>query len=526
MVNPVLCDNVSVPISYDIQINVTRTANILANTLDQIIFVTTEPTLAGDLTPGVGRVQFYSSLNDVIDAYGTDSASFDAASAFFSQSPRPQQLGIGQQFTDPQPGAMRTGVVAVIDDFLLVSDGHFSIVIDGEAQEVEDMNFTVDDLNYDDVAETIQDAIQAASITPAYEFATVTASAISGNDVTFTITSGTVGNGSTVSVLTAPVAGVDISGTDTLTSVYLNGTTATATLFLGYTPGDIATELALIYEAAQCQGKPPYGFVLDNIYLDTADQLLAAGWALGQDRVVLAIDVHDPATIDLASGGGNAQAILDTDNSRTVGYYSDIQEDLDAPTEYKAMSALALQLSWDTNGNRSYLDTSYKNMPGITLTSVSTSELDALRTRRTNVFTSQGAGNRVIKYNYTYSNDFALDERVAVDNLVNDLELALLTVFIRSKRLPYTLAGQAKQSQAMASVGEKYIRNGSLAARVVEDNTSESGQRSIPAYSIEFAPLQSVTAADRASNILRGVEFAIQLAGSIHRIVINLQVEG
>lgn len=524
MVNPILCDNVSVPISYDIQINVTRTASILANTLDQIVFATPEATLAGNLTPGVGRVRFYFSLNDVIDAYGTDSASYDAATAFFSQTPRPEKLGIGQVFTDPQPGAMRTGVVGTITAFQLLNDGAFTISIDGDEQEINGLDFTTD-VNYDDAAVTIETELQAVA-TGGYTAATVTASATSGSDVTFLVTSGTVGNGSTVSELTPPTSGTDISGFDTVTSVYLNATDATATLFLGYTPTGIASELSLIYEAAQCQGNVPYGFVIDNVYQDTQDQLDAATWALAQDAIILAIDTHNPLTIDPDNTTNNAQQILNTDNRRTVGYWSNNQEDLDAHTEYKAMGAMALQLSVDYNANRSYLDTSYKNAPGLTTTSVSQSELSTLESRRTNVLTTQGAGNRVFKYNFTYSNDWAFDQTAAVDNITNDLRVALFTLLVQSKALPYSSEGKAKISQRMSGVGEKYIRNGTLKDRVVEDTSSESGQRTIPAYSIDFAPLSSVTSADRAANILRGVVFTIQLAGSIHKIAINLVVDG
>ncbi len=524
MVNPVLCDNVSLPISYDIQVNVTRTANILSNTLDQIIFATPETPLAGSLTPGVGRVQFYSSLNDVIDAYGTSSASYRAAQAFFDQAPRPNQLGIGQIFTEPQPGAMRTGAVAGIADFQAVSDGGFTISIDGDEQEITGIDFTTA-VNYDDIAFLIQTALQAVA-TGGYTAATVEASATSGTNVTFMFTSGTVGDGSLVSVLTPPLTGTDISGTDTLTSVYLNATTSSATIFIGYTPTGIANELTLIYEAAQCQGRPPYGFVIDNVYLDTQSQLDAAAWAAGQDRVILGIDTHDPLTLDPANTTNNAQQILNTNNSRVVGYYSDNQTDLDAHDEYKAMSGLALQLSWDTNANGSYWNISYKDMPGLTTTSVSTGELNTLVSRRTNVFASQGAGNRVIKYNYTYSNDWKIDERVAIDNLVNDLEQALLSVLIRSRTLPYTPSGLAKVKQALTSVGEKYVRNGTLADRSEDDNTVESGQKTLPNYKIEFAPLSSVTPADRAASILRGVTFTVQLAGTINQIVINLVVDG
>lgn len=523
MVNPVLCDNVSVPLSYDIQVNVTRTANILSNTLDQIVFATPESPLSGSLSPGVGRVRFYSTLNDVIDAYGTDGAAYEAAKDFFAQSPRPAQLAIGQIFTTPQPGAMRSGVVAALADFQAVNDGAFTISIDGDPQEISGMNFT-SDVSYDDIALTIETALQAIG-TGGYTAATVEASATTGTNVTFLITSGTSGDGSTVSELTAPTAGTDISGTNTTTSVYLNATSATATLFLGYTPTGIANELTLIYEAAQCQGKLPYGFVIDNVYIDTQDQLDAAAWAAGQN-VVLFIDTHNPLTIDPDNTTNNAQQILNTDNKRVSGFWSDTQEDLDAQIEYKSISALAWQLSFDPNAADSDLDLSYKNGPGLTTTSVSTNDLNILGNRRTNVLTTQGAGNHVFKYNYTYSNDWKIEQVVGVDNLVNDLQVAIFTVFIQSKKVPYTLAGQAKISQAIKGVGAKYERNGVAADRVIEDSTAENGQRTIPAFSVEFPPLSSVTSADRAANILRGVVVTVQLSESIHSIVINLEVQG
>jgi uncharacterized phage protein gp47/JayE len=132
--------------------------------------------------------------------------------------------------TPSTSGFMVTGVVAEIADFLLIDDGSFSISIDGVQEDVVDLDFTAA-VDYDDVAQIIETELQAVGA-GGYSDATVEASAATGTDVVFTFTSGSYGDDSAVSVLSAvsPSTGTDISGV-----AYLNGQTGAITNGVGYT---------------------------------------------------------------------------------------------------------------------------------------------------------------------------------------------------------------------------------------------------------------------------------------------------
>lgn len=132
--------------------------------------------------------------------------------------------------TPSTSGFMVTGIVGAIGSFTAVDDASFSITIDSVQEDITSLDFTAA-VDYDDVADIIQTAIQAVA-SGGYTDATVTASASTGATVLFTFTSGSYGDDSTVSVLSAvaPATGTDISG-----SGFLNGQSGAITNGIGYT---------------------------------------------------------------------------------------------------------------------------------------------------------------------------------------------------------------------------------------------------------------------------------------------------
>lgn len=516
MTNPIQNNNVALPIEIDVPINVTKAQVLTTVSLSIPCFVTPESPLDGALPTGAGRVRYYDTLNGVVTDWGTSGEVYKAATAWASQSPRTETLAIAQIFTTPQAGYLVTGVVGSAASFILVSNGSFRVVVDGTANNITGLDFTAC-TDYDDIAAVIQTAVRAIA-TGGYSSATVTASAATGTNVQFTITSGSTGDGSSVSQLSTATASV---GTDISGSTYLNGVTGSSVL--GYTPTGIANELTLVTEAASCSGKFVYGIVLDSSYRDTSDQLAAAQWAEGQMFNFFSTVTNDILTTDAGNTSNNAYTLNQDDYSRTLITYS---YNTDGTIYYEDMSALTYMLSVDYNAENSTATLKFKNLPGIPTTSVSETELSVLNSRRCNVFTTVGNGARTMREGVTSSTSWYVDDRINIDNFVNDLLTAVYNVFLTTKKVPFTSAGQALLYNAEKTVCDKYVRNGAFADRAVEDSTTPSGIKTIPAYVIQFAPLSSISLSDRAERLMTGNTITVQLAGAVHKLQINVIVEG
>lgn len=120
-------------------------------------------------------------------------------------------------------GNFQTQTIGALASFTAVSDGEFQITIDGQTEDITGLDFTTA-TGYNDVASIIELALQAVG-TGGYLNSTVLASSDTA-PATITITSGTFGDNSTVSVLGTVLAP---AGTDVSTITYLNGTNGIVT---------------------------------------------------------------------------------------------------------------------------------------------------------------------------------------------------------------------------------------------------------------------------------------------------------
>lgn len=512
MANPIDCGDVPLPITIDLPITVTKSQIITAVNLSIPVFLTPEFPLAGTLPFGPGRIRYYDDLNAVIADWGTLGEVNKAANAFFDQNPRTQTLAIAQVFDTPQTGYLTTGAVGSTASFIAVSDGYFNITIDGVNQDVISLDFSVD-VTYIDIAATIEAGLVGVG------FGGATVEVItSGTSTQFKILSGTSGDGSTVSQtasVSPPTAGVDISGAS---NDFINGQSGETQD--GYTPTGLESEMAIVYDAAQCAGRGVYGWILDNVYRDTAEQLNASSFTEGQLFGVLFTDSANPIQFDTGETVTNAYL------SFIAAYQSTYFESMRNPDEYYAMAQCSLMLSVDYSAPNSIRNGKFNFYSGITPTQVSETELAAVLSKRSNVFTTIGNGARATRDGTMSSPLWFLDEKIGIDNFVNDFLTNVYNVFLSNPTVPYTPAGLVIVRAPMNQTGIKYINNGFISDRVVPDTTDPTGIRTItiPAYTIEQPGLSQVPVADRFARILNGTVITLQLSGAINVLRISVNV--
>jgi hypothetical protein len=500
-VNVINCGNNSLPRSLDVQVTVTRPSAETTTDLSVPVFAQA----GGGFDFGAGRIAFYSTFAAVQDDANVTAQGLLAARDFFAQPRRAARMAIGQVFTTPQTGYLLTGAIGTLAAFQAVTDGSFAVAIDGVSEDITALDFSLD-TTLAQVASRIQTALQAVA-TGGFTAATAV---ISGTQIK--ISSGTAGDGSTVSFLdtVSPASGTDISGLG-----FLNGQTGTGVSQPGYTPGDLVSELGLIAEAARCGGSFVYGWALDAVYRDSADQVLAGQWA--QARVaVMPLVSNSPLAWDPNSTTDLAPEIVTLGLFRAWPFYHD------QAAYYPDMALLAIMLSVNYAQRNSTLTAKFKDLVGIPTVGLTETQWSVLEGKGYNTFTLTGNTARVHREGTTGNVAWFMDDVTNLDNFVEELQVAEYNVFLRNGKVPYSTTGQALLQEGLQQVCERYVFNGTLSDRRVLDLTAVDGFRIDPPYDIIPTPIELMTVADRTDRI--GPPFVINanLAGAIHSIAINV----
>lgn len=497
------CANRAFPRDLDVDVQVSRPQ--VEDTTDLSVMVAVVKD--APFSHGADRIRYYTTIEGVEADFATNTEAYAMAQAFFAQSPRAQTMAIAKAFETAQAGFMQTSDLGALAAFQAVTDGSLTISIDGDEQDIAGLDFSgATDL--DDIASTLQTALQAVA-TGGFTAATVVQS--SGR---LLITSGTTGDSSAVSVLSAvsPATGTDISGAG-----FLNGLLGAATVVAGYDPATegFDGELALIAEAARCSGRFVYAWALERSYRDTADQFEASTFL--QSRTAIGAFVSNSAgALDAAVTTDIGSLINAAGHIRSFAFYSD------QPTQYPDVALLSYVLHVNYAQENSTITAKFKNLVGITPAGISESQLTILQNKRYNVFTRVGNSSRTVREGVNANEAWFIDDLVNLDNFSEEVQTEVYNVFLRNRKVPYTEAGVALIRRAIRSVCLRYVLNGTIADRRVLDEEREAGFRIDPAFVITNTPLENISTADRANRVGPPFTVNLNLANAIHSVDIDV----
>lgn len=496
-VNVINCGNNSLPRSLDVAVTVTRPGAEQTTDLSIPLFVQN----GGGFDHGAGRVAFYSTFDAVAADARVTAEGRKAARDFFAQPRRARRMAIGQAFSTPQTGYLLTGLVGSILEFQAVTDGSFAISINGVSANITGLDFSAA-ASYPAIETVIQNGLNAQS---GAGFSNAVVDYLDGQ---FVIRSGTSGDGSAVSVLGSAGVGTDISG-----PLYMNGLQGVTVP--GYAPTGLVGELDMIAEATRCGGEFIYGWALDEVFRDTAEQIQAGQWAQSR-TAIMPLVTNSPLAWDPNSTTDIGPEIIDLGLFRAWPFYHDNAE------FYPDMALLAIMLSVNYAQRNSTITAKFKDLVGIPIVGITETQWSVLEGKGYNTFTLTGNTSRVTREGTTGNVAWYMDDVVNLDNLVEELQVAEYNVFLRNGKVPYTTAGQAMLEEAIQQVCERYVFNGSLADRRVLDLSQNAGYRVEPAYTINASPIELQTVSDRSQRI--GPPFVVDLnmAGAIHSIAINI----
>lgn len=485
----------------------------------------------------------------------------------------PAQIAVGRIFTEDQPAYLMS---ASVDYAALasVSNGAFSVAIDGVRQELSPTNFSsvtnlqtliaaltpsasanfiVEEYNGNLILKSKTNganssigyaaAPTATEIeTPAVLTGKIDGVTVTANEESLILTTTETGSAATLAFASAGSAGTDVSALLGLTSGaganVVNGTTTpvvdisemlgltqesgASLQASGYVAGSITEELAANRAYIQNIGSNAYAWSLDAEYRDTQDAQDFASWVNGLGvEGVTCIVTNNPNVLN-ASDTSNIAYICNSMNYQGVAtFYHDNAQ------VYPDVAYLATLQSVNYATANSVLDMKFKNLgsiPAVNLPDLNTN-LSTLDNKRCNTITYWGTRDALCVRNGDQSSSlWRSDLWVNVCNFIAELKINVANVFLRNKKIPYTVAGQTLLTSATTQTCDAYVTNGSFADREYADSTAENGVSLAKAYTITPQPISSSTPAQRRAGI--GTPFAIVLndSGSMRSIAISIEV--
>jgi hypothetical protein len=440
------------------------------------------------------RMRRYANISEVASDFGTTAQEYLAAATWFAQSPSPDNIEIGRWANVPAAGALIGRPLSAAEQSMTlwrsITTGSFRVALDGAAPtNIGPLNFS-GAANLNAVAAIIDTAVTGGTMV------------WNANQAVFQMTSGTTGPTSSISFLTPPVIGVDISAMLGMTA----GSGAIAA------PGQATeTPLAALAAIDAMYSSQFYGVVcpgaadLDHddlgLYCEASDPPHYYGLTTAEPKVLIGTDHTDIASV-MQSLGLN----------RTAVQYS-------TTNPYAIMSYLGRILTTNWTGQNTAITLMYKHEPGVAPENVSSGQADTIQGKNCNVYVPYANGATLIQYGVSSSGEYT-DTIIGADALALDLQTSLFNVLYTSPtKIPQTDPGMSLLVTEATRTCAGYVANGYLSSGVWNApgfGTLKQGDPISLGFYIYAPSMLLQTAADRAARKAPIIQIAAKTAGAIH----------
>lgn len=445
------------------------------------------------------RVRSYSTLDGVTADWDANSEVVAAATAYFAQQPKPTSLKVSTRYPTAQSATLRGGSVTSATELLAVDDGTFTISIDGVSEDITGLDFTDGETTLDNIAASIETALQAVAS------GGFTLASCNHDGSRFYITSGTTGVTSTISFLTpvSPASGTDISSM--LQMRQGEGTKV---------DGIAAETITASLNAIQNVNSDWYGLIFtkevrDLVQINGEDAVeAAADWCEARVKV-FGNTTNDLDVLDSVTTNDIASVLKAKNLRRTMTTFSSF------PDQYPSASILARAFTVNFSQVNSTLTLKFKQMPTITVETLTQSRKSVLDSKLANALIQVGASDMFAE-SYMASGVF-FDEVHGIDWLQNAIETNVFGYLLtRTTKVPYTNKGVAALEQQVIRALDEAVNNGLIAPGVTVD-----GEFLPLGYKTTVLDVALVNQSDREARHYPGLSFTVLGAGAIHSVQIN-----
>ena len=437
-----------------------------------------------DVIPINERFRTYESLAEIAADFETTDEEYLAATIFYSQVPRPVSLMISRRANADLPAELLGGNNAetTVATWAAISDGAFDVDIDGVEENVTACDFSAA-TTMENVATEIDSNFTGTCVWDGSRFVLKTAS---------------TGSAALITVASTPGAGTDISA-------LMDADTGNGRAYDG-TDTETVTESL---DAIEAKENSFYGIAFTAETRDNTDVLLIAAWAEARTKYfVNGISDNDAKDASITNDTGSL--LQDAGYSRTESAYNET-------SDYLAISSFARLATVNYDGTNTTITKKFKQMPGITVSTLNSGEANALEGKDINYYT-YFAGQAMYSRGRV-ANGRASDEIVGIDWLHNAIQTDVFNVLYTSTtKVPYTNAGMALLASAVDGALEDGVRNGLLAPGFVTvDNEQIYLEKG---YQVQAGLVEDASAGDRDDRIAPPISFIAKGAGAIEQITI------
>lgn len=449
----------------------------------------------------VTRMRIYNTLAAVATDFGTSAQEYLSAQAWFGQSPQPTSLNIGRWANAASAGQLYGGPVSLANQLLSawtgITTGKLGIAINGVGPSITGNLVFTGATTMPGVAAIIQTGIQAIG----GGFAAVTC-VWDPVGQRFVITSGTTGASSTVSFLTAPGSGVDV------TAMMAGLSTSPG----AYVANGIAAESAL---AAVVLFDNLFGGQWYNLFIPSA---------VDSDFVQIGPYLDGDVNPHFLWINSQESAMLSSGDTTHIGYLMQQLQTQHAAIQYSstslyaAWSAAARIATVNYAGSNTAISLFYKQEPGIAPETLTSTQISALESYNVNVFVSYSNGASILEPGICPSGQF-VDTIIGVDGLRTQVATNVFNLlFSQTTKIPQTDAGVVTLETGVEAACQQYVVNGLGAPGTW--NTGgfgqlQQGQWLDQGFYVYAPPISSQSQAQRQARISPPIQVAFKLAGAI-----------
>lgn len=451
----------------------------------------------------VERFRNYESIDAVAADFGTSAPEYLAANLWFQQAPQPTTLKIGRWVATAASGVLRGAPLSaaqrLLTNFTSVVSGGFTYTRNGgSATNVTALNLS-SATNLNGVASLITAALTGAVCTWNAQFSR------------FEIASTTTGPTSSISFLTAPGSGTDISS--------LLGLTAASSGAYRADGAAAETAVAAVTLFDQNYGQAWYAvMVLGAVNSDHLS--IAAYVEAANTKHVYGVTTQEGGVLVASTTTDIAYQLSQLNYDKTFVQYS-------SSNPYAVASLLGRILTVDFTGNNTVITLAYKQQPGIAPEGLNSTQADALKAKNCNAFLSFNNDTAILLNGAAASGEF-IDVITGTDWLAVTLQNSFYNLLYTSRtKIPQTDAGSQLLLVTAESVLGQAVRNGLLAEGVWNSGgfgTLVQGDFLPKGYYVYIQRMALQNPADRAARKSPLVQIAAKLAGAIHEVSINVAV--
>lgn len=454
----------------------------------------------GVIGPAEG-IRFYSDADGVAADWPSDSEVVKAANSYLGQQPKPTRLAVSFRADTAVGAELRGGSVtdnaAKLAEFTAVSDGEFTITVDGTSADVTSIDYSsATDLA--NVASITQTALQAADVS-------FSAHTVTYEEGRFFVRSSTTGASSTISFVTALSAG---SGTDASSLLQLRQGEATKSNGL-----DAETITESLDRIEQASGDW-YGLtftkeVRDGVSINGENAVeAAAAWVQARVKVFFNTS-NDLDVLDSLTTNDIISTLNDANYNRTLSTFSSHVD------EYPSASVAGRAFTVDFSQPDSTITLKFKSLPGITVEKLTTNQKSVLDSKRGNAFIDVG-GTNIYAESYM-AGDFFFDTIHGTDWLQDAVQKEVFGYQVsRTTKIPYTDKGTAALEQQVIKVLDTAVLNGLGAP-----GTTVDGRFLGKGYETVTIPVADASATEKQNRQYNGLSFVLIGAGALHGVQIQ-----